>query len=168
VQYRIHALPGLYWGPRLLSTAKESWREHMWCLRQLHSLSPWKGARRGARVVAPDPILWYLGVALCTSTHFRCGLGSNEDDGVSSRFGDCIPIGNFWVKARGCWGCSQWEEDVERNLGRVASMASGLYIRRYKHPPYIAIDILCLCSTTGLEPRFRNCTALRLGRRQCV
>jgi hypothetical protein len=103
-----------------------------------------------------------------TSTHFRCGLGSNEDDGVSSRFGDFIPIGNFWVKARGCWGCSQWEEGVERNLGRVASMASGLYIRRYKHPPYIAIDILCLCSTTGLEPRFRNCTALRLGRRQCV
>jgi hypothetical protein len=39
-------------------------------------------------------------------------------------------------------------------------MASGLYISRYKHPPY-AIDMLCLYSTAGLETRFRNCTALR-------
>jgi hypothetical protein len=40
-----------------------------------------------------------------------------EDDGVSSRFGDFIPIDNFLVKTRGCGGCSQWEGGVERNLG---------------------------------------------------
>jgi hypothetical protein len=46
-------------------------------------------------------------------------------------------------------------------------MASGLYISRYKHPPY-AIDMLFLYPTTDLETRFRNCTALRLDRRQYV
>jgi hypothetical protein len=32
-----------------------------------------------------------------TSTHFRCVRLGVEDDGVSSRFGDFIPIGNFLV-----------------------------------------------------------------------
>jgi hypothetical protein len=142
--------------------AKESWREHMWCLRQLHSLSSWKGARRGARVVAPGPIFRYLGVALPPPiSGAACGRRRR-----SQQPSDFIPIGNFLVKTRGCGGCSQWEGGVERNLGLVASTWPQA-CTRYNHPPY-AIDMLCLYSTTGLETRFRNCTALRLGRRQYV
>jgi len=145
--------------------AKESWREHVWCLRQLHSLSPWKRARRGARVVAPDPIFRYLGVALPPPISGAAwGRRRRSQQPIwwfhSNRqlFGQNTRVRGLQPVGGGCWAkfrpCSKY-------------MASGLYISRYKPPPY-AMDMLCLYCTTGLETRFRNCTALRLDRRQCV
>ena len=119
VQYRIHALPDFYWCPRLLSSEGILAGACVVPSAAALAVPVETGQERGQSGGTGSDFSVFR--RCITSTHFRCGLGSNEDDGVSSRFGDFIPIDNFLVKTRGCGGCSQWEGGVERNLGPVAS-----------------------------------------------
>jgi hypothetical protein len=55
----------------------------VWCLRQLHSLSPWseRGQERGQSGGTGSDFSVFR--RCITSTHFRCGLGSKTTESAA-------------------------------------------------------------------------------------